>query len=140
MVGAARKMLVIIAALFLSAGHVACACASASAPISLAGHAKADVAESADPHAHHQTVAEHSSKGAPAPSHPDCSHCDTAALASDGAAKIAALPALQKTSATATAPILASAPDASNGIRARRLHWAAPPRQSPVSLKIRLRN
>ncbi len=140
MIGNARRMLVIIAALFLSAGHIACACASAAAPMTPAKHSDVELGASADPHAHHQAGAEHSSDGAPAPSHADCSHCDTVALASDGAAKIAAQLTFEKSVALAAMPIFAAAPDASNGMRARSLHWAAPPRHSPVSLKIRLRN
>lgn len=140
MVGAARRMLVIIAALFLSAGHVACACASASTPMSRADHAEAEAAESADPHAHHQAGAEDSGKSGPAPAHQDCSHCETVALAGDATAKIGAMPTTIKNVVTSASPVVATAPDVSNGIRVRRLHWAAPPPRSPVDLKIRLRN
>lgn len=134
MVAAARRMLVILAALFLSAGHAACACAAVStsmAPVVEAG--------SAAGHAHHQADVDGDGK-APAPALPECSHCKSVALAGDGSVKSAALPAFQKNFAIVASTLPSLSRQARVSVRAQRLHWAAPPRGTPVSLKIRLRN
>jgi hypothetical protein len=135
-ISAAKQMLLAIAALFLSAGHAACACLSAAqdaAPIIQTSMSDAD-------HAHHHggdDVGETPDPSAPSPG--DCGHCETAALAGDGSLATGALPALPKTFAVAASPAVASTPQDVVGALARRLHWAAPPRRTPVSLKTRLR-
>lgn len=136
MLAAARRLLVIVAALFLSAGHVACACVASSAPMSLAAEAA-----TADGHAHHHPgTKDAGEKNAPGPGHSDCSHCKSVALTGDPDGKSAALPALTKNFAFAVSALPSSPRELSVGVRAQRLHWAAPPRRTPVSLKIRLRN
>lgn len=136
MIGAAKQMLLAIAALFLSAGHAACACLSAAqdaAPVVQTSMSNAD-------HAHHHgggDAGETPDPSAPSPS--DCGHCETVALAGDGSLATGSLPALQKTFALSASPAIASAPQDIFGALARRLHWAAPPRRTPVSLKTRLR-
>ena len=136
MIGAAKQMLLAIAALFLSAGHAACACLSAAqdaAPIIQTSMSDAG-------HAHHHggdDVDETHDPSAPSPS--GCGHCATVALAGDGSLATGSLPALQKTVAVAAAPAIASTPQDRVGALARRLHWAASPRRTPVSLKTRLR-
>lgn len=132
MVAAARRILVIVAALFLSAGHVACACAAVStslAPVVETGNAAS--------HAHHPADVD---GHAPAPAHPECSHCKAVALAGNGSVKSAAPPALQKNIAVVASTLPSLSREARVSVRAQRLHWAAPPRGTPVSLKIRLRN
>lgn len=140
MLAAARRILVIIAALFLSAGHVACACASLTATMAPFSVPNGIEAESADSHAHHHAGIEDGGEDAPAPLDSDCSHCKTALLAGDGNAKSAPAPSLQKNFAIVASAVPALAQDIRIGVRAQRLHWAAPPRRTPVSLKIRLRN
>jgi hypothetical protein len=135
-IGAAKQMLLAIAALFLSAGHAACACLSAAQdapPIVQTSMSDAD-------HAHHHGGGEVG--GTPDPSAPspgDCGHCETVALAGAGSLSTGSLPAVQKTFAVAASPAIASTPQDVVGALARRLHWAAPPRRTPVSLKARLR-
>lgn len=138
MIAAARSVFVIIAALFLSAGHIACACASLSAPMSPSPASSFVETASADAHAHHHAGAESGDENAPADA--DCSHCKTALLAADGIAKSVTAPALQKIFAIVETIAPAPTRDFSVSIRAQRLHWAGPPRSTPVSLKIRLRN
>ena len=136
MIGAAKQMLLAIAALFLSAGHAACACLSAAqeaAPFVQSSMSDAD-------HAHHhgdEGVGETPDHSAPSPS--DCSHCETVALAGDGSLATGSLQALQKSFALAASLAIASTPQDKFGALARRLHWAAAPRRTPVSLKNRLR-
>lgn len=140
MLAAARRVIVIVAALFVSAGHVACACASLAAPMSPVSVSNGIRAENADSHAHHHAGTEDAGDDAPAPLDSDCSHCKTALLAGDGSAKSAPAPSLPKNFAIVAASASAVAQDVRIGVRAQRLHWAAPPRRTPVSLKIRLRN
>ncbi|MEK7264889.1 MAG: hypothetical protein AAB227_02215 [Pseudomonadota bacterium] len=129
-------MLLAIAALFLSAGHAACACLGAAqnaAPV-----VQSSISDSS--HAHHQGdegVAATPDHSAPSPS--NCGHCETIALAGDGSLATGSLPALQKSFAVAASPAIASTPQHYFGALARRIHWAAPPRRTPVSLKTRLR-
>jgi hypothetical protein len=135
-VGTAKQMLLAIAALFLSAGHAACACLGAAqdaAAIIQSSMSDAD-------HAHHhgdEGVGETPDHSSPSPS--DCGHCESVALAGDGTLAAGSLPALQKTFALAASPAIASTPQDMFGAQSRRLHWAAPPRRTPVSLKTRLR-
>lgn len=133
MLAAARRLLVIIAALFVSAGHVACACVSSAAPVA----AVADAAN-VDGHAHNHGDVDGGDEDAPPL--PDCSHCSAVALAGDMSAKSAALPVLHKSFAIAASALPSLPRDFGAGILKQRLHWAAPPRRTPVSLKIRLRN
>ena len=134
--GAARQMLLAIAALFLSAGHAACACFSAAqepAPI-------VQASMSDERHAHHHggsDVGAAPDRSAPSPS--DCGHCESVALAGDGTLAAGSLPALQKSFPIAAPSAIISTPTDHVGALARRLHWAAPPSVSPVSLKTRLR-
>jgi len=134
--GAAKQMLLAIAALFLSAGHTACACLSVAqdaAPV-----VQSSISDSS--HAHHhgdEGVAEPPDHSAPSPS--DCGHCETVALAGDGSLATGSLPALQKSFTVAASLAIASTPQDMFEALARRLHWAAPPRRTPVSLKTRLR-
>ena len=129
-------MLLAIAALFLSAGHAACACLGAAQ----ATPAIIQISMNDAGYAHHhgsgdsENTPDHS---APSPS--DCGHCDSVALAGDGALATGSLPALQKTLAVSTSPEIISMPRDMFGALSRRLHWAAPPRRTPVSLKTRLR-
>jgi len=130
-------MLLAIAALFLSAGHAACACLSAAqeaAPIVQTSMSDAD-------HAHHHggsDVGDTPDRSAPSPS--DCGHCASVALAGDGTLAAGSLPSLQKSFPIAASSAFVSTPADHAGALARQLHWAAPPRRTPVSLKIRLRN
>lgn len=129
-------MLLAIAALFLSAGHAACACLSAAqepAPIVQASMSDAD-------HAHHHggnEVGDAPDRSAPSPS--DCDHCESVALAGDGTLAAGSLPTLQKSFPIAASAAIISTPSDHFGALARRLHWAAPPRRTPVTLKTRLR-
>lgn len=130
-------MLLAIAALFLSAGHAACACLSAAQDI--APIIQTSTTSDAD-HAHHHgggDAGETPDPSAPSPS--ECGHCETVALAGDGSLATGSLPALQQTFAVAASPAIASTPHDIFGALARRLHWAAPPRPTPVSLKTWLR-
>ncbi len=137
MFGAAKQVLLAIAALFLSAGHAACACLGAAqdaAPIVQASMGDAD-------HAHHHggsDVGNASDYSTPSPS--DCGHCESVALAGDGTLAAGSLPALQKSFPIAASPAIVPTLGDNFGALARRLHWAAPPRRTPVSLKTRLRN
>lgn len=140
MPSAARNLLVMLAALFLSAGHVACACASAAAPLSPFAALEGVEANSGDSHAHHHGRIDDRDEQAPAPVHSDCSHCTSAMLAADGIAKVATTPSLQKNVGFVASAGPEFSRDVRVGIRDQRLRWAAPPRRTPVSLKIRLRN
>jgi len=129
-------MLLAIAALFLSAGHAACACLGAAqdaAPVVQIAMSDAD-------HTHHHgggDAGDTPDHSAPSPS--DCSHCESVALAGDGSLAAGSLPALQKSFPIAASPAIVSTPGDHVGALARRLHWAAPPRRTPVNLKTRLR-
>jgi len=131
-------MLLAIAALFLSAGHAACACLSVAqdaAPIVQTSMGDAG-------HAHHHGGGDggDATPVSPAPPSNDCDHCESVALAGDGTYAAGSLPALQKSFPIAASPAIIWTPSDHFGALARRLHWAAPPRRTPVSLKIKLRN
>lgn len=137
MIRAARQMLLVIAALFLSAGHAACACLSAGPDAS----PTVQLSTSDAGHAHHHGSGDDGAAPGGIPVSPGgCDHCESVALASDGTLATGALPALQKSFPIAAAAALVSAPRDHVGALARRLHWAAPPRRTPVTLKIRLQN
>jgi hypothetical protein len=135
-IGAAKQMLLAIAALFLSAGHAACACLSASHGAAPIIQTSVNVAD----HAHHhddEVMGATPNHSAPSPS--DCGHCSAVALAGDGPLATGSLPTLQKSFAVAASATIASTPTDHVGALARRFHWAAPPRRTPISLKTRLR-
>jgi hypothetical protein len=134
-IGAAKQMLLAVAALLLSAGHAACACLSSaqnSAPI---------VQTSMDDagHAHHHRAGDDATIS-PAPHSNGCDHCESVTLAGDGTSAAGSLPTWQKSYPIAPSPAIVSTPKDVFGALSRRLHWAASPRRTPVSLKIRLRN
>lgn len=139
-----KNFVVALAALLFGVGHAACACPQSSAAAAVIaesqhgsghhGHAASDKAQHAD----------HTGGGESAPcdpSHNSCEHCQ--------AAQFASAPDAAKLAVPQTAPgvfiAILNAPFTAIGkspiLKATaRLHWAAPPGPSPVSLKIRLLN
>jgi len=138
-----KNFVVALAALLFGVGHSACACVQNSAAVPVVAeiqhHGSAGHGHAASGMAHH---ADHDGGAKPCdPSHESCEHCQAAQFASaPDAAKLGAPQAAPGAFiAILTAPLTAVANPPVLKATAR-LHWAAPPGLSPVSLKIRLLN
>jgi hypothetical protein len=135
-----KNLFAAFAALVFSAGHVACACLPdpSGVPHSQLAADTGHVHDAAGDTRHHDHGGASGENG-DGPIEGACDHCQLAQLAAaPDAAKLqaptlAAAPFITILSSVASpqAPTLYSA-------AAARLHWAAPPGLSPVSLKIRL--
>ena len=135
-----KNLFAAFAALVFSAGHVACACLPdfSDASDSQIAEAAAHSHEAAGAFRHHNHGSASGENG-DGPFEGACDHCQLAqAAAAPDAAKLQA-PTL------AAAPFIAILSSVTSTQAptlfleaAARLHWAAPPGLSPVSLKIRL--
>jgi hypothetical protein len=135
-----KNLFAALAALVFSAGHVACAClpSSSGIPDSQIAEAAAHSHEAAGAFRHHDHGSA-PSENSGGPFDDRCDHCQIAQFA--GAADAAKLQA----PTLAAAPFIAILSSVTSTQAptlfleaAARLHWAAPPGLSPVSLKIRL--
>lgn len=148
-----RKFALTVAATLIGVGNVACACPASSGSPSESAHVACDTpppevsahASHADMHAgmHHApapALNAGTDQKSPPPDHSQCSHCDTAlaqsATVDDGV--VGSIAKIFKTTAATIATVLPHfAPsEVANFDRGR---WRAPPTETPVSLKIRLR-